>query len=164
VARNPEVSEEALEASMAVKPMVGVPEDMAEVLRRKELEKAQLFAEEKRAVQEFEKRSYGTFSDHPQRFEVLHEAVGQHRRFDPKDPYSGEGVVTYRDLIIWQPRENGGPDYTRPDVRATYENVERLKEMGAIRPLYGNEKPGTRERPPERRPVINMTRGVMNPR
>lgn len=76
-----------------------------------------------RAGQSSSSANYGPFADHPARFVVLHELV---------DAFPSGSEVSYRDLMIWNPKAGGGPDYGNPDVTATKENVDRLIALGAI--------------------------------
>lgn len=70
--------------------------------------------------------NFGPFADHPQRFRVLHEAVGPHAR---------DELLTYRDLVVWNGAKGGGPDYESPNATQTKANVDRLIALGAIEPV-----------------------------
>lgn len=101
----------------------GAPPSSAAVallMKQKDKEIAALIAAEKSDDEEFVRKNYGPFADHPQLFEVLHEGVGAARRGD---------LVSYRDLIIWNGKSGGGPDYDHPHVGKTRANAERLMSM-----------------------------------
>lgn len=76
-----------------------------------------------RAGQSPTSANYGPFADHPARFVVLHELV---------DDFPAGSEVSYRDLMIWNAKAGGGPDYGSPDVTATKNNVDRLIALEAI--------------------------------
>lgn len=99
----------------------------AEIMKKKDREIAALIAAESKGEQEFVKKNYGPFADHPQLFEVLHEGVGGARRGGPP--------ISYRDLMIWNDKEGGGPDYSNPHIGKTINNAERLIAAKAIRPI-----------------------------
>lgn len=103
------------------------PASPAEIMKKKDREIAVLIASEAKADEEFVKKNYGPFADHPQLFEVLHEGVGNARRGGPP--------ISYRDLMIWNGKEGGGPDYNSPNAGKTRANAERLIAAGAIRPI-----------------------------
>ena len=100
------------------------PAAVALLMKQKDREIAALIKAEKPDDEELVRKNYGTFADHPQLFEVLHEGVGAHRRGD---------LVSYRELVIWNGKSGGGPDYEKPHVGKTKANAERLIAMGAIR-------------------------------
>lgn len=100
------------------------PATVAEMARRKDREIKELIAAEAADDVELVRKDYGPFSDHPQLFEVLHEGVGPARRGD---------FMSYRDLMIWNGKAGGGPDYGKPHVGKTRANADRLVALGAIR-------------------------------
>lgn len=101
-------------------------ESVAALGKRMDDEIAAIIKAQKTDVEEFVKKNYGPFANHPQLFNVLHEGVGAHRRGD---------LISYREMIIWNGKSGGGPDYDQPDVAKTKANTERLIAMGAISPV-----------------------------
>jgi hypothetical protein len=80
-------------------------------------------------------KNYGVFGDLDTVFELLHEQVGPWNRNEHK-------VVPIREFVVFNVKPSGKgdggyvPDYSRPDIRATKEVLDRLvhKEK-AMRPL-----------------------------
>jgi hypothetical protein len=66
------------------------------------------------------------------RFVIVHEQVGPFNRYEHKE-------VTYRDLAVWDVKGNYKDgfetDYSRPLIKETKANVDRLIALGAIKPL-----------------------------
>jgi hypothetical protein len=82
---------------------------------------ADAVAQQKAVAPVPDSKRYGVFASNPQKFVVQHEMVGGHPRGKE---------ITYRDLIAYR-----DPKKTEVDFAATMNNVERLKAIGAIKPL-----------------------------
>lgn len=100
------------------------PAAVALLMKQKDAEIKAIIKDEKPDDEELVRKNYGPFADHPLLFEVVHEGVGGHRRGD---------LISYRELIMWNGKSGGGPDYEKPHVGRTKANAERLVAMGAIR-------------------------------
>lgn len=81
---------------------------------------------------EIVRKDFGVLGDMRTVFALVAEQVGSFNRNEHK-------TVTFKDLAIWKTKgnykEGYEPDYDHVDVKATYENIERLKAIKAIRPL-----------------------------
>lgn len=91
---------------------------------------------EPEAPRAFVPKQFGAFADSVQKFVVVHEQVTN----PYGDVFRRRDVVTYRELCEFDTTRDlnnlHSPDFTRPRIAKTKANVERLLQIGAIRPLF----------------------------